>query len=141
MATQRSEFAVPVAGLAAALLARAEVGPRCQVIAKLVAQLLPGAAVVVYIIEDQGNPSWTAKAIAGEVSVAAGMEFDTGTLGTLAETREFAQFKASAVAREDYAHLDIRRTVNSLAYMPLVVGRLCSARSNSSATRRHFPKN
>jgi RND family efflux transporter MFP subunit len=140
MATQRSEFAVPVAGLAAALLARSEVGPRCQVIAKLVAQLLPGTAVVVYVIEDQENPSWTAKAIAGEIRVAAGMEFDTGTLGTVAESREFAQFKASALTREQYAHLDVRRTVNSLAYMPLVAGEKLLGAIELISYQENFPE-
>ena len=95
MATHRSEFAVPVAEFAAALLARPEVGPRSQVTAEQVAQLLPGTAVVVYVIEDQGNPSWIPKATAGGITVAGGMEFNTGTLGTVAETREFAQFEAS----------------------------------------------
>ncbi|MGA2643686.1 MAG: efflux RND transporter periplasmic adaptor subunit [Candidatus Sulfotelmatobacter sp.] len=140
MATQRSEFAVPVAEFAAALLARSEVRPRCQVIAEQVAQLLPGTAVVVYVIEDQGNPSWTAKAIAGEISVAAGMEFNTGTLGTVAETREFAQFNASDLAREDYAHLDIRRTVTSLAYMPLVVGEILFGTIELISYQEAFPE-
>ena len=83
MATRRSEFAVPVAEFAAALLARPEVGPRCQVTAEQVAQLLPGAAVVVYIIEDQEIPPWAPKATSGEITVAGGMEFESGTLGRL----------------------------------------------------------
>ena len=63
MATQRSEFTISVAEFAAALLERSEVGPRAQVTAEQIAQLLPGTAVVVYIIEDIDNPSWTRKAI------------------------------------------------------------------------------
>ncbi|MGA7171197.1 MAG: GAF domain-containing protein, partial [Candidatus Sulfotelmatobacter sp.] len=122
MATRRSEFAVPVAEFAAALLARPEVGPRCQVMAEQVAQLLPGAAVVVYVIEDQEDPSWAPKATSGEITVAGGMEFESGTLGTVAESREFTEFDASDLAREEYAHLDIRRTIASLAYMPLLMG-------------------
>src|SRR5208283_3763990 len=112
MATRRSEFIVPVAEFAAALLARPEVGPRCQVIAEQVAQLLPGDAVVVYVIEDQQNPSWAPKATSGEITVAGGMEFDTGTLGTVADSKEFAEFGASDLTREEYAHLD----------MPLMMG-------------------
>ena len=122
MATRRSVFAVPIAEFAAALLAGPEVRPRAQVTAMQVAQLLPGIAVVVYTIEDQDQPSWTPKATAGEVEVAEGLEFNFGTLGMVAERREFAQFDASQLAREDYAHLDIRRTITSLAYMPLLVG-------------------
>ena len=69
MAAQRSAFAVPVAEFAAALLSRAEVGPRAQVTAERIADLLPGIAVVVYMIEDLENPAWTRKAIAGDIEV------------------------------------------------------------------------
>src|SRR5271166_3236491 len=121
MATRRPAFAVPVAEFAAALLARPEVGPRAQVTAEQVAQLLPGTAVVVYIIEDLANPSWTRKAIAGEVTVSGTMEFGAGTLGTMAENKKLVVFEGNDLQREDYAHLDIRRTVTSLAYIPLLV--------------------
>ncbi len=122
MATQRSEFAVPVAEFAAALLARPEVSRRSQATAEQVARLLPGTAAVVYVVEEQENPAWVPKATAGEIAVAGGMEFNAGTLGVVADTRGFAQFDANDVPREDYAHLDVRRTVNALAYMPLLAG-------------------
>ena len=121
MAIRRPVFAVPIADFAAALLARPEVGPRAQVTAEQVAQLLFGTAVVVYVIEDQEQPSWTPKATAGEISVAGGMEFNSGTLGMVAEGKDFVQFDTSQLAREEYAHLDVRRTVTSLAYVPLLV--------------------
>ena len=124
MATRRSEFAIPVAEFAAALLARPEVSRRSQIIAEQVARLLPGSPVVVYVIEDQENPTWQPKAMAGDITSARGVESDCGTLGTVFETHHFVQFDASQLPREDYAHLDIRRTVNSLAYMPLLVGKV-----------------
>jgi hypothetical protein len=37
------------------------------VIADYIVRLLPAAAVVVYVVEDQDNPSWTPKATAGAV--------------------------------------------------------------------------
>jgi RND family efflux transporter MFP subunit len=121
MATRGSLFAVPVVEFAAALLARPEVGPRAQVTADRVAQLLPGTAVVVYIIEDLDHPAWTRKAIAGEVEVGGTMEFSAGTLGTLAENKTLLVFEGGDLQREDYAHLDIRRTVTALTYVPLLV--------------------
>ncbi len=121
MAIRRPVFEVPIADFAAALLARPEVGPRARATAEQVAQLLPGTAVVVYVIEDQEQPSWTPKATAGEISVAGGMDFNSGTLGLVAEGRDFVQFDTSQLAREEYAHLDVRRTVTSLAYAPLLV--------------------
>ncbi|HXM64647.1 MAG TPA: efflux RND transporter periplasmic adaptor subunit [Terriglobales bacterium] len=121
MAARRSLFAVPVAEFAAALLTRPEVGPRAQMIAEQVAQLLPGTAVVVYIVEDLDNPAWTRKAIAGEVEVASTMEFSAGTLGAVADSKTLVVFEGADLQREDYAHLDIRRTVTSLAYVPLLM--------------------
>ncbi len=121
MATRRPRFAVPVAPFAAALLTQQEVGPRAQVIADQIAQLLPGIAVVVYVIEDQQNPAWTPKATAGEITVGDVTEFDSGTLGTVAANKTFMQFEGSDLQREEYGHLDIRRTVTALAYVPLVL--------------------
>jgi RND family efflux transporter MFP subunit len=110
-----------VAEFAAALLARPEVGQRAQLTAQQVAQLLPGTAVVVYVIENLDNPEWTAKAIAGEVTAAGTVPFDAGTLGTVAENKTAVVFAGNDLEREHYAHLDIRRTVTSLAYVPLLV--------------------
>ncbi len=121
MATRRPGIAVPVAPFAAALLTQQEVGPRAQVIADQIAQLLPDIAVVVYVIEDQQNPSWTPKATAGEITVGHVTEFDSGTLGTVAANKTFMQFEGSDLQREEYAHLDIRRTVTGLAYVPLAL--------------------
>jgi len=121
MATRRPPLAVPVAEFATALLARQEVGPRAQMTADLVAQLFPGTAVVVYVVEDRDNPCWTAKATAGEITVAEIVDFDAGTLGALAEGKAFTLFEGDDLQREEYAHLDVRRTVTSLAYVPLLV--------------------
>ena len=121
MTTRRPRIAVPVVPFASALLTQQEVGPRAQVIADQIVQLLPGIAVVVYVIEDQQNPAWTPKAIAGEITVGDVTEFDSGTLGTVAANKAFMQFEGSDLQREEYAHLDIRRTVTGLAYVPLVL--------------------
>jgi RND family efflux transporter MFP subunit len=121
MATRRLLFAVPVADFAAALLVRPEVGPRAQVIAEQVVQLLPGSAAVIYTTDDADNRVWIRKAIAGEVDVSGTMKFNAGTLGAVAEGKTLMVFEGAELRREDYAHLDIRRTVRALAYVPLLV--------------------
>ncbi len=121
MKIQKSELGIPVAEFAAALLARQEVVPRAEVTADQVAELFPGAAVVVYVIEDQEHPAWRAKATVGEIAVADAMEFHEGPLGAVAENKTLQLFEGANLKREDYAHLDIRRTVVSLAYVPLLV--------------------
>jgi len=121
MASRRSAVAVPLAEYASALLVQAEVRPRAQITADQVAEFLPGTAVVVYVVEDQEDPAWTAKATAGEVTVAEVMDFHEGTLGAVAENRSLQVFEVAQLKREDFAHLDVRRTLVSLAYIPLLI--------------------
>ncbi len=120
MATQRPASDVPIAEISAALLARPDVIARARVIADRACELVPESAAVVYVIDDQDNPAWTAKASAGEIVVHEKIDLDAGTLGTLAETKELQIFEGATLQREDYSHLDIRRTGISLAYAPLL---------------------
>ena len=120
MATHRSAPAVPVVEIAAALLTRPETAARAQVIANRVCDLVPDSAVVVYVIEDQDNPAWTAKATAGEINVGEVAEFAGGTLGAIASGRAVQTFDLATLDREAFSHLDIRRNAVSLAYLPLI---------------------
>ena len=107
---------------ATALLEQREIIPRARLIADRVAEVIPGSAVVVYVIPDQERPVWIPKASAGEIALGAEkVEFDSGTLGAIADNRSIVLFAGSELSREDFAHLDVRRTVNSLAYVPFVV--------------------
>ncbi len=117
----QSAFAVDVAEFAAALLAQQESAPRAQLVANKVSELLLDTAVAVYLITDQETPAWTAKATAGDITVAQTVEFDAGTLGAVAAKRELLVFEVSGLAREEYGHLDIRRQLVALAYVPLLV--------------------
>src|SRR5688572_1219901 len=121
MATHRPSFAVPLADFAATLLAQRELAPRAQATAEQVSALLPESAVVVYVVDDQAAPGWTARGIAGEIALEERhVEFNTGTLGRLAERREPLLFTPGEIKREDYAHLNVRRTIQSLAYLPIL---------------------
>src|SRR5262249_21190437 len=121
MATQVPDSSLIVSEFAAALLSEREVVPRARLIAGKVAELIPEAAVVVYVVEDQENPEWSPKSFFGDLRVAmARIPFDSGTLGELAQSREPFACEASALTREDYSHLDIRRTLASLSYVPLI---------------------
>jgi len=139
MATKGPELAIPVAEFAAALLATQEVVPRAQVTADQVAELLPGIAVVVYVVEDQESPAWRAKATAGEIAVAAAIEFREGTLGVVADSKTSQLFEAN-LKREHYAHLDVRRTVVSLAYIPLLVSETLVGAIELVNCEASFPK-
>jgi RND family efflux transporter MFP subunit len=119
MATQRTAIWAHDDDFAGSLLARREVAPRAEVIANEAAGLLPGCAIAVYMYNEQESPAWSVKATVGEISVQH--SYDAATLGRLAETRELLLFSGGSLAREHYAHLDVRRTIASLAYIPVLL--------------------
>src|SRR4051812_10509793 len=123
MATQRPAFAVPLTEFAAALLAEREVLPRARITAQQVADLFPTAGVVVYTLEegDEGK-RWSPKSTF-EISLQDPfVPYEEGTLGAMAEQNAAVIFSGSDLAREAYAHLNVRATVASIATVPLSIG-------------------
>ena len=120
MATQRPRFAVSYPELAAALLSSSEVTPRAQLIAQQLANFFGECAVVVYLFHE--GVGWEPKATEGEVAFSEPMvAADFGTLGTMLEKQAPVVFTGPDLRREDFAHLNVRRTVAALAAMPLFV--------------------
>jgi RND family efflux transporter MFP subunit len=113
---------IDIAGFSARLLADQEINPRARTCARTVAELIPGSAVSVYLVGSQyGEAVWLVKASTGEVSVhSAAVPLNAGTLGQLAASKSPLIFSGSDLPRENYAHLDSRKTVVSLAYLPLL---------------------
>jgi len=123
MASQVPGFATSFTELAMALLSASEVVPRARLIAQQVAELAPGAGVVVYILDRSGDPVWVPKATAGEVAFEqAQIPYDAGTLGALAEKQEPVVFSGARLRREQYGHLNVRRTIASLVGLPMQAG-------------------
>ncbi len=118
MATQRPALSAPGV-FAGALLAEREVTPRAHIIAREAAGALPGCAIVVYVYNAEELPPWSARATMGEISVHEAL-YEASTLELVAKSRQPQVFAGSKVRREQYAHLDVRRTINSLAYLPIV---------------------
>lgn len=115
-------FSVPLTEFAAALLAERELTPRARVITRQVSELLPESGVVVYVVEDQEAPAWRLKAYIGDVALdQSEIPLDSGTLGAVAEQRQALQFDAVGLSREEYAHLDVRQSIGSLAYIPILL--------------------
>jgi transcriptional regulator with GAF, ATPase, and Fis domain len=119
MATPSASFAGSVLEFAAALLAEKSVNPRAKIIAQTFADFLPETAVSVYTLRDG---RWKSRASAGDIKVEV-QEFaeDRGTLGAVAERRESIIFQSGELAREDYAHLNMKRSFATLAYIPLAI--------------------
>ena len=121
MATHGSIVAMDLAAISTQLLDHREVSPRARILAQTVSDLLSGAAVVVYLIsaDDEGQV-WNAQAMMGDVSVEiSAVPLQQGTLGILADRGEALVFSGKALVREEYAHLNVRRTLHSLSYLPL----------------------
>ncbi len=119
MATQRPALTTPEGDFAGLLLAEREVAPRAEVIAHEAAGLLEGCTINVYLYSEEETPAWQLKGNVGEARVEP--TYEAATLARLAETREPLLFAGTSLAREHYAHLDVRRTIASLAYVPILL--------------------
>src|SRR5579863_1695061 len=120
MATQGSVLAIDLAVFSAQLLENREVSPRARIIAQAVTDVFPAAAANVNLIAtlDQ-NQVWTPQAMAGEVTVHdSSVRAEQGTLGRLASKARPFVIITKELVREEYAHLNVRRTLNSLGYIP-----------------------
>jgi RND family efflux transporter MFP subunit len=106
------------------LLTAQELIPRARIIARAAAESIPGSSVNIYTAGSlAGKEVWIPRAWSGEQTVrGSSVPIGIGTLAELAARREPLVFSGGDLSREDYAHLDIRRTLRSLAYLPLLSG-------------------
>jgi transcriptional regulator with GAF, ATPase, and Fis domain len=112
--------------LLSAMLRERELVPRATLLAQQAAELISGGAAIVYVLntgKSPGSPAtWTAKATAGEILLDdPTVPADSGILGTLAQEQRPLLFSGNELTREDYAHLHARRTLVSLACVPIIV--------------------
>src|ERR1700731_4477292 len=121
MPIQSSGLTLNIAALSARLLEEHEVFPRARITAQTIAEALPGSAVNVYAIAALAEGDlWTVMATAGEAAVPEEtIPLQTGTLGTLARELKPLLFEGNDLSREQYAHVNVRRTLRSLSYLPL----------------------
>jgi RND family efflux transporter MFP subunit len=104
-----------------AMLGERESAPRAQLLARQAADSSAGRAAIVYLLTSDDPTAWKAKATAGEIVLdGPTVPIDAGHLGTLAQQREPLLFSGKDLMREDYAHLHARRTLVSLAYVPMI---------------------
>jgi transcriptional regulator with GAF, ATPase, and Fis domain/multidrug resistance efflux pump len=103
------------------LLVAPDVASRATVIATVVTSLLPDCACLVhrYLPENEFAP-WTILGAAGEISIVEAQHAGNW----LFETPESFPAKEQVhdqkhLTREDYAHLNVARTVGALAYLPV----------------------
>jgi GAF domain-containing protein len=120
-----SQNASGVANFFAELIEAQEVAARARVLAGFASQLIPDSAVNVYTLASGGEGSyWTPRATIGDASIHEhAIASDSGLLGDLFDGDAQPITKsAPKLQREDYPHIDARRTVRSISCVPLFHG-------------------
>lgn len=105
-------------------LAEQEVIARSRVFANFVSGVLPGCAVSVYTLGENGDGAvWVPRAIVGDAAIHEGaVSAESGLLGSLIGEAVAVLRLAHELKREDYPHIDTRKTLRSLVCIPLIHG-------------------
>jgi multidrug resistance efflux pump/GAF domain-containing protein len=108
--------------LAQSLLASPEVSARAVLLADAVRKALPDSACALYSLRSSAEgASWTALGVSDEISVVASSIAAAAALfAPLLESPRPIVYSASQLAREDYAHIHVVRTIRSIGYLPLL---------------------
>jgi RND family efflux transporter MFP subunit len=105
-------------GLAQSLLASPEIAVRAALLADAIRQMLPGSACALYSLRER---SWIALGVSDEISmVDPAITADAPLFAPLLQSPRPLVFSASQLAREDYAHIHVLRTIRSIGYLPLL---------------------
>jgi RND family efflux transporter MFP subunit len=118
----------PGSGVAAffkQLIEEQEVASRARVLASFTSELVPDSAASVYTLASEGGENfWAPRAIVGDATIhEQAIASDSGLLGDLFDGDSSPVIKsAPQLQREDYPHIDARRTVRSISYVPLIHG-------------------
>jgi len=124
LSSQEQKSILDLSALSSTLLAEQEVSQRARALARFVAEFLPDAAVSVYTLaSDAGGTHWMPRATVGEATLhGSAIESNSGLLGRLMDDPVSQLRTGAALKREDYPHVDIRRSLQSLCYIPLLNG-------------------
>ena len=111
-----------VSELAQSLLASPEVAARAALLADAVRKALPGSACALYSLRaSPEDPSWTVLGVSNEISVVNPAIAATAPLfAPLLESPHPMVYSANELAREDYTHIHVVRTIRSIGYLPLM---------------------
>ena len=124
MPSPEQESILDLSGLSTSLLAEQEVAPRARLFAKFVAELLGECAVSVYTLGSDGEGNfWVPRATLGEAAIhEQAIHGGAGILGGLLQDATPVLRQVASLKREDYAHVDTRKSLLSICYIPLLRG-------------------
>lgn len=122
LASSEQESVLDLNPLSTQLLAEQEVSPRAKAFARFIAGLLPDCAVSVYTLASiEETTVWQPRAIVGDAAIhEAAITAESGLLGSLLLNAAPVLRTAPELKREDYPHIDTRKTLLSLACIPLI---------------------
>jgi RND family efflux transporter MFP subunit len=122
LASQEQESVLDLLPLSLNLLAEQEVAPRAKVFAQFVSELIADAAVSVYTLASVDEKTlWVPRATVGEAKLHnEEIPAESGLLGMVFSESAVINRTAAAIKREDYPHIDIRKSLLSLTYLPLI---------------------
>ena len=107
------------------LVEEQEVAPRARILANFAVELIPESAATVYTMAGTADESfWVPRATVGDATIhEQAIATDSGLLGELFDGNgQPIRKSAPKLQREDYPHIDARRTVRSINYIPLLHG-------------------
>ncbi len=120
MAIQNSDLVLDITAISARLLGAKEIAPRARIVAQAIAGFLPASAINIYLLSSISEERyWNVRATIGEAEPDEAVPLEAGTLGHLAANPQQALFVGKTLIRDSYAHLNVRKTLHSLAYLPL----------------------
>ncbi|MBV8673589.1 MAG: efflux RND transporter periplasmic adaptor subunit [Acidobacteriaceae bacterium] len=108
--------------LCSAILAASDVVTRSALIAATVVEQLPDSACAIYrYVPDDGEGEWIALGLAGDAALEQGRFTAVEHLmSALLSEPGAVIYRGRDLRREDYAHLHLTRSLEGLAYLPLL---------------------
>jgi GAF domain-containing protein len=108
--------------LAQSLLAAPEVAARATLLADAISKALPGSACALYSLRSSAEvPCWTVLGVSDGITVVdPAIAATTRLFAPLLESADPIVYSAGDLAREDYAHIHVLRTIRSIGYLPLL---------------------
>ncbi len=110
--------------LGASLLIAPDVPARAALLASAIAQLIPDSACAIHrVFLNEDGSNWTILALVGDASLVHESIPDDSSLVApfFSDAPQAYIYPASQVRQEDYAHLHVSRSIQSIAYIPLLL--------------------
>jgi RND family efflux transporter MFP subunit len=122
LASQEQESVLDLSSLSQNLFAEQEVAPRARIFARFVSELIADAAVSVYTLAgDPQSSVWVPRATVGDAKIHdEEIPGTSGLLGMVLEEMEPINRLTGQIKREDYPHIDTRKSLVSLTYLPML---------------------